>query len=311
MMVMVSPNTRHHKRARFRKRRTGIITAWKRSWRSAGFKQRAIMLHKLLIVSVCVIAVITAASYFVTRNIAIHHAQANQEQTAIQYDFNPGNIISDGQFFNANAMSRDQIAAFIEKHNAHCTGDNCLASMRFDTDDIAADEYCSAYAGGGGQTAADIIYDSAQACGISPQVLLTIMQKEQHLLTATDPTDFQYKAAMGLSCPDDANCDPSYAGFFKQVFGTAQRFRYYMQHEDDYAYHAGQLNYIQYNPVASCGGSNVYIENQATALLYIYTPYQPNQAALQAGAGTGDACSSYGNRNFALIYNNWFGNPRR
>ncbi len=79
---------------------------------------------------------------------------------------------------------------------------------------------------------------------------------------------------------------------------------------DAYAYHAGALNYVRYNPNAGCGGSDVYIENKATALLYIYTPYQPNEAALKAGAGEGDACSTYGNRNFAIIYNSMFGNPR-
>lgn len=268
------------------------------------------MLLKLLIASACIIAIITSLAWFIRLRVEIHNAQTNQNETAAQYDFNPGNIISDGQFFNDNAMSRDQIAAFIAQQNANCVGNTCLALMHFDTENVAADEYCSAYTGVTGQSAADIVYDSAQACGISPKVLLTIMQKEQHLLTATDPTDFQYKAAMGLSCPDDANCDPAYAGFFKQVFGSAKRFRYYMLNSSKYAYHAGRLNYIQYNPVASCGGSDVYIENQATALLYIYTPYQPNQAALAAGAGTGDACSSYGNRNFSLIYNSWFGNPR-
>ena len=62
--------------------------------------------------------------------------------------------------------------------------------------------------------------------------------------------------------------------------------------------------------VAGCGGSDVYIENKATALLYIYTPYQPNEAALAAGAGEGDSCSSYGNRNFSIIYRGWFGDAR-
>ena len=42
----------------------------------------------------------------------------------------------------------------------------------------------------------------------------------------------------------------------------------------------GRTNYIQYNPDAACGGSWVYIENQATASLYNYTPYQPNQRGL-------------------------------
>lgn len=160
-------------------------------------------------------------------------------------------------------------------------------------------------------TAAAIIDKSARACGISQKVLLTVMQKEQHLVTAVEPTDLQYKAAMGLSCPDDANCDPAYAGFFRQVYGAAHRYQYYVAHESAYGYHANALNYIQYHPDAGCGGTNVYIENKATALLYIYTPYQPNDASLAAGFGEGDSCSSYGNRNFALIYTNWFGAARR
>ncbi len=53
--------------------------------------------------------------------------------------------------------------------------------------------------------------------------------------------------------------------------------------------------------------SNVNIVNLATAALYDYTPYQPNAAALAAGYGTGDSCSSYGNRNFYLYFNDWFG----
>ena len=128
------------------------------------------------------------------------------------------------------------------------------------------------------------------------------MQKEQHLVTAVNPSDYQLMAAMGLNCPDTADCDPTYAGFFRQVYGAAKRYRYYLEHEEQYGYTAHNLNYIQYHPNAACGGAQVYIENKATALLYIYTPYQPNIAALAAGNGTGDSCSSYGNRNFALIY---------
>jgi hypothetical protein len=51
----------------------------------------------------------------------------------------------------------------------------------------------------------------------------------------------------------------------------------------------------------------VLIQNQATAGLYNYTPYQPNAAALAAGYGTGDSCSAYGNRNFWLYFRDWFG----
>ncbi|MFR0604602.1 hemagglutinin, partial [Bifidobacterium pseudolongum subsp. globosum] len=151
----------------------------------------------------------------------------------------------------------------------------------------------------------------ATACNVSPKVLLTMLQKEQQLVTANKtPSEFQFKAAMGLSCPDDDSCDPRYAGFFRQVFGSTERYQYYVRHEDQYGFHAGTLNYVQFNPDAACGGSEIYIENTATALLYIYTPYQPNLAALEAGAGEGDACSTYGNRNFSIIYSGWFGDPR-
>ena len=73
-----------------------------------------------------------------------------------------------------------------------------------------------------------------------------MLQKEQQLVTATKtPSEFQFKAAMGLSCPDDDSCDPRYAGFFRQVFGSAERYQYYVRHEDQYGFHAGTLNYVQ------------------------------------------------------------------
>ena len=56
--------------------------------------------------------------------------------------------------------------------------------------------------------------------------------------------------------------------------------------------------------------SPVYIQNQATANLYYYTPYQPNAAALRAGYGEGDGCSAYGNRNFYQYFTDWFGSTQ-
>jgi hypothetical protein len=55
---------------------------------------------------------------------------------------------------------------------------------------------------------------------------------------------------------------------------------------------------------------HLFIENSATAALYNYTPYQPNQAALNNLYGTGDGCSAYGNRNFWRIFNDWFGSSQ-
>jgi hypothetical protein len=257
----------------------------------------------------CVLAVGLGLARFMQWEYEISAVQGEQDAVARRYGFNPGNIISDGQFFNGNAMSRAEIQSFLNVHGASCSGGRCLKSKTFDTVDRPADNLCDAYTGANGESAAAIIDKAARACDISQKVLLTMVQKEQHLVTAAAPTDFQYKAAMGLSCPDSADCDPAYAGFFNQVYGAARRYQYYRAHAKNYRYHAGTLNYVAYHPDKACGGSTVYIENEATALLYVYTPYQPNSAALRAN--TGDSCSSYGNRNFSLIYRNWFGDPGR
>ena len=237
---------------------------------------------------------------------SVQATQTRQLSLQHEYHFNPGKIISDGQMFNVNAMSVSQVQQVLNEQGQQCSGNQCLKTIRFDTPNVAADAECAAYRGGSQRSAASIIDDSAHACGISQEVLLTMLQKEQHLLSATAPTSFQYEAAMGLSCPDTQRCDPQYAGFFRQVFGAAKRLQYYRHHLRDYGYQIQAMHFVRYSPNASCSGTNVFIDNEATALLYIYTPYQPNLAALQAGDGTGDACSSYGNRNFALIYRSLF-----
>lgn len=277
----------------------------RRTWRKAGLRQRTVMALTGAVAIVVVMALVMGLVRFTQWRGEVRAAERAQLTMQADYDFNPGDIISDAQFFNGSAMSQAEVQAFLEEQGG------ALASMTFDTTDESGEGLCQDYVGVKGESAAVIIDQSARACGISQKVLLTMLQKEQHLVTATSPDAFQLKSAMGLSCPDDARCDPAYAGFFRQVYGAAKRFRYYEAHQDRYSYHEGQLNFVPYSPDAGCGGTEVWIANKATALLYIYTPYQPNTAALEAGEGSGDACSSYGNRNFALIYAGWFGDPRR
>ena len=305
-----SPRGGGRKASSFSKTLRQLQTRYRKAWKKANPGKRCLIVLETMVAIICAMALVMGLIRVVQWRTEIAIAQYRQNQTAEKYGFNPGNIISDGQFFNGNAMSQAEIQAFLDKEGASCTGSQCLRVMTFDSENEPAGSECEAYQGAQGETAAAIISKSAKACGVSPKVLLTVLQKEQHLVTATSTTAFQFKAAMGLSCPDDASCDPQYAGFFRQVYGSAKRYKYYLQHEDTYGYHAGSMNYIQYNPNASCGGSQVYIENKSTALLYIYTPYQPNTAALAAGAGEGDSCSAYGNRNFSIIYTGWFGNPR-
>jgi hypothetical protein len=124
----------------------------------------------------------------------------------------------------------------------------------------------------------------------------------------------QYTYAMGAHCPDGptgAQCDVNYSGFSIQISESAKLYRWYLDNMSQawWTYKKPyQNNQILWNVEGSnCGYSDVYIENKATAALYTYTPYQPNQAALNNLYGTGDSCSSYGNRNFWRMYNDWFG----
>ena len=116
----------------------------------------------------------------------------------------------------------------------------------------------------------------------------------------------EFQHAMGYDCPDSDGCSSTYADFYKQVDGAAWQFRDYLDNLNQFSYGLGN-NYVQYSPTASCGGSIINIENSATAALYNYTPYQPDQAALNNLGGAGDSCSSYGNRNFWVYFNEWFG----
>ncbi len=176
----------------------------------------------------------------------------------------------------------------------------------------AASGLCEALSAKSNQSSAQIIKDIATACGINPQVLIVLLQKEQSLVTDSWPLTRQYRSATGFDCPDTAPCDPAFAGFFYQVYYAARQFKVYQKYPNDYNYIAGRTNRIYWHPdLSRCGSSQVYIDNQATAALYIYTPYRPNQAALNNLYGTGDSCSSYGNRNFWRLFTDWFGSTTK
>ena len=155
-------------------------------------------------------------------------------------------------------------------------------------------------------SAAQIIYNEAQRYSINPQVLLVLLKKESYVWGDTWPLKWEYNSAMGYGCPDTAPCDTAYYGFYNQVHMAAYQFDRYKQKNYEYNYHPGMVNNIYYSPTYSCGTKQVYIENMATASLYIYTPYTPNDAALQNYPGT-SYCGSYGNRNFFMYFSEWFG----
>lgn len=235
---------------------------------------------------------------------------------AISYEgFDPTLIISDQQFFDADAYTQAQIASFIGKWNEGCRtgvdGTPCFANFSEDSPSYEPDQYCpGGFQGRVGDSAASIIWKAAQGCGINPQVLLTLIQKEQGLITASGARldDTRYLIATGFACPDASVCDPTYFGFTTQVYYAARQMRKYEANPYDYMVRPGVPVAIPYAPGPECAGPEVTVQNLATSNLYNYTPYQPNEAAL---TGEGDACSTWGNQNFYAFFNAWFGTPER
>ncbi|GGF35397.1 hypothetical protein GCM10010922_08180 [Microbacterium sorbitolivorans] len=237
-------------------------------------------------------------------------ASATAETEAISLrNFDAGNLISDKQMYTSGTMTAKQIQSFLNAKVPTCQkGYTCLKNFTQKTVTKKANSYCSGtYTGSSKESAASIISKAAKACGVSEKVLLVMLQKEQGLVTHTWPSAFRYDKAMGFACPDNAACDPQFFGFQNQVYMAAQQLRRYSIDPYFSWYPVGKKSQVRYHPNAACGTAAVTIKNKATAALYYYTPYQPNKAALAAGYGTGDSCSSYGNRNFVNYYTDWFG----
>jgi hypothetical protein len=243
-------------------------------------------------------------------------------------DWRAGRIIDDAVFNYANSMSIDQIQHFLNSKVPNCdrwgtqayNGTTrraysesqgvqfpltCLKDY-YENTSTKANNLEGRPAPAGAKSAAHIIWEAGQQYSINPQVLLVLLQKEQSLVFDDWPWPKQFRSAVGFACPDTAPCDAEYYGFYNQVSSAARQFRRYANNPNNYNFVPGG-NYIRYNPNAACGGSGVYVESQATASLYNYTPYQPNQAALNNLNGTGDGCSAYGNRNFWRMFSDWFG----
>lgn len=247
-------------------------------------------------------------------------------------DFKPGRIIDDAIFYNNHTMDPNQIQRFLDAKvpvcdtwHARYTGSSgtvydppftCLNQYQENTDSkennigrLNSDG--TPYNVPGGKSAAQIIWEAGQVYGINPQVILVMLQKESGIITDDWPVTWQYRTAMGYACPDTAPCNEQYYGFYNQVSSAAWQLKRYYENPDSYNFKAGVSRYIGYNPNSSCGGSSVFLENSATAALYNYTPYQPNDATLSnltdTNPGGTAPCGAYGNRNFWWFFNKWFG----
>ncbi len=212
-------------------------------------------------------------------------------------EFNPGFIISDHELLNYNSMTLNEIQTFLEERNSF----------------LATYKTMSSY--GKEKLASEIIYDAAvnnydcsgvtlsdnpdeeermAKCRIigtvNPKFLLVLLQKEQSLISAQNPTERQLDWAMGYGCPDSWVCNPYFRGFGKQVNSAALQFRWYMLNPNSYNFRVGNTYTFQ-NKYSSIKNEEmeVTIENQATAALYNYTPHVYD-----------------GNYNFWRIWNRYF-----
>jgi len=231
--------------------------------------------------------------------------------------FDAGYIISNYQMGRYNSMTEAEIQKFLTSKNSCSNKDEALyKSLSANNPTIkwhfekghfvclSEELFGDGEVIGKGETAAHIIWQAAQDYKINPQVLIVLLQKETGLITDKIPNNFDYRKATGYGCPDTAPCSEKYYGFKNQIRKAAALFAEVLN--GGWTNYPLGKNYIQYNPSASCGGSVVNIKNLATSALYRYTPYQPNAGALAAGYGTA-TCGAYGNRNFYLYFEDWFG----
>jgi hypothetical protein len=290
--------------------------------------------------------ILVALSLFTGLTVASSHPA----KAVSASDWNASSIIDDFLFYDNTSMSASDIQTFMNSKNSSCDTQGTRPASEYGRSDLTHAQYAASVGWpgppyvclrdyyqvprsdqninnlstnvipSGAISAAQIIKNAADTYSISPKVLLVLIQKESvgPLLTDTWPLPSQYRSVVGYACPDTAPCDPSYAGFYNQIMNAAYQFKYYKDHAYDkdqygnYIYRHQPYNTatLLYNPNASCGSTQTTMSNYSTTALYNYTPYQPNQAALNNLYGVGDGCSAYGNRNFWRMFNDWFGSTK-
>lgn len=208
----------------------------------------------------------------------------------VKADYNINQIVTDDEFTDYLSMSAAKIQEFL----------NLQPGILKNYSDKVED--------GTTKTAAQIIYQASQDYKINPKVILTTLQKEESLLTMTNPNSTRINFAMGYGCPDASVCNTNYAGFAKQVDVGAWQFRRYIDNIAKYGYTAPTT--MKWGPgltnTLPCHDAEVYWSickpgstykvtpaNSATAGLYTYSPHASS------------------NKSFWTIWNNYSFGSRR
>ncbi len=181
--------------------------------------------------------------------------------------FDPGNIITDSDMTNYSTMTLVDIQNFLNRR-----GGTLKSLIATDVNGVA-------------RSASEIIYNAAQEHKINPMYLLVMLQKEMSLVEDATPKQSQYDWAMGYGVCDNCSVnDPkvlALKGFGIQVDRAAGVQRWFYENaQNGWVKRAGK----SYN----ISGQDIFMQNQATANLYNYTPHVT------------------GNYNFWKIWGHWF-----
>jgi len=188
--------------------------------------------------------------------------------------FDRGLVISDQSFYDASALNEQQIKSFLTDKGRNCRSSGprtCLKDLAIPATTLISDQKglgCKNISIGARSRAWTVINQVAKACGISPKVLLTTVQKEssgivQPLTTA------RWNRMMGMGCPDGGSCAGKYSGFAKQLYYSADSLRSYRSRPS----HTAIKAFANQAPYRTLDGHTFVIKNVATASLYTYTPH--------------------------------------
>jgi hypothetical protein len=186
--------------------------------------------------------------------------------------FNAEMVLDDRDVFELGGMNRDRIQEFLASHGT-------LGSTKVpDTDGV-------------NKPIADIIWRVATSYKINPKYLMALLQKEQSLVEDPSPTPRQFDWATGYGvCDNCSKNDPAiqdFKGFASQIEWAAK------QHREKYLQQilSRGKTIAGYAPgkEATIDGRRIIPQNQATAMLYSYTPHIA------------------GNLNLWRIWRRWFG----
>jgi hypothetical protein len=199
--------------------------------------------------------------------------------------FDPNRVITNANMRASGSMSAAQIQAFLSKKPGP------LKRMSFPRQ-----------SDGSIAPASVLIYEGCQTWQISPKVMLTMLQKEQSLMTRTSLGANTLARAIGAGCPN--RYTNRYPGFGNQMWNGARMLDGYGEGKTT-PYIALWRPGTRYKDLYAKPVQYVTPVNIATFKLYVYNPSVG--AKKPYGDLSRQACS--GNANFWKIYWSYFGDP--